>query len=123
MIYSIIISSVVLFLLWFFRKRIVKLLLKTKGKLRMGSLRIAISEADGIKEKTDKKAMVVFNNHSDQYEAVSKQLLKKAVKKHKVNRNRKQTKYRQSNVKTITPGRFTLDRIKSLEKKSLYVTN
>lgn len=90
----------------------------------MSSLREAIVDADEIKEKTGKKAIVVFNNHGGTFEAMSKRLLKKAAKNGKAKGSPALTKARKKRklIKTAAPGRFTSSRIKNLEKKSLYVT-
>lgn len=118
-----ILSAVAIFflLMYVMRKRIVRFLLRMRAKIRIRSMRVAIAEADDIKRTSGKKTLVVFNNHSGMYEPVKKSTLKTAVKIHKVKRNRRQTDGRKP--QTRVRGRFTNDRVKVIEKKSVYVTN
>lgn len=116
------IKLVLKFFAWI-RGLLVKRLVKLRSRLRMDSLRDAIGKADSDKASTGRKNLVVFNNHSGAYEAVQKQLMKKAKRKHKVKGQPAQTKFRKARTRKFKPGRFTDDRIKTLEKKSAYVTS
>src|SRR5574341_866544 len=104
------------------RGLLTKRLVKLRSKLRMDSLREAIGKADENKEKTGRKNIVVFNNHSGAYEALQKQLLKTAHNKQKVKGQPAQTKYRKKRPKKVKASRFTNERVHHLEKKSAYVT-
>lgn len=88
---------------------VVRGLLKMRSRLRMQSLRGAIQEADKIKADTGKKAIVLFNHGAGKYEPVTKQDLKKAYRQGKSAR------------KKGKKSPFTLERIKRLEKRSMYV--
>ena len=105
------------------RSLLSKRLVKLRSRLRMDSLREAIGSADENKEKTGRKNIVVFNNHSGSYEALQKKLLKTAHNKQKANGQPAQTKYRKKRPKKVKASRFTNDRVHHLEKKSAYVTN
>ena len=66
----------------------------------------AISKADDIQSKTGRKCLVVFNKTTNEYEAIEKKILKRAA-----------------NNSKNKPGRvFTHERVKIMQKKSLYVT-
>jgi len=107
-----------------FRTKIRKKLYQMSMKMQLGSLRTAIHDADKNKEESQRKNIVVFNSSSKNFEPVQKRLLKFVAKSGKGNSNAKQTKYR----KRYTPGKkrknetITADRIKVIEKQSLYVT-
>lgn len=118
----IILTSILLLRL--FRKKIVKWLYRLRAKLKMQSLGRAIKEADKDKEKTNRKNMVVLNLHSGYYEPVQKRLLKYVAKKNKNKNNAAMTKGRRKMAaKPKTKTEIDTDRIKHIEKKSLYVTN
>lgn len=104
------------------RALIANRLIKLRSKMRMNSLREAIGKADSDKEKTGRKNIVVFNNHSGAYEPLQKKLMKVAHKVQKGKGQPAQTKYRQKRSKRVKPSRFTNDRIHQLENKSAYVT-
>jgi hypothetical protein len=103
------------------RKKLYKQLRKLRSKLRMDSLREAIAKADENKQKTGRKTIVVFNNHAGTYEALEKKLLKHVARRHQVNGQPAKTKYRKKYARGVKQGRFTDDRVKTLEKKSAYV--
>jgi hypothetical protein len=111
------------FILGRIRAYLIERALNLRARLRFRSLGEAIQEADDKKKETGRKNMVLFNHHSGAYDAIEKKMLKRAKNKHKVKGQPKQTKYRKSHAKNVKPGRFTDDRIKSLEKRSAYVTN
>jgi hypothetical protein len=100
----------------------VKRLLKLRAKLQLGSLREAIVQADQDKEKTGRKNMVVFNTTSGKYEPVQKKLLKAASQMGKNRSNKAHTEGRRRMLKHKERA-FTPQRVKHIEKKSLYVTN
>lgn len=105
----------------FIRQWLFGRLVKMRAKLRMGTLREAIQDADNIKATTDRKAIVIFNNHSGKFEAIEKQKLKRIAKNGRVKHQRAQTEGRKRLDKK-TPGVITYDRVKQLEKKSAYVS-
>lgn len=89
--------------------------------MQLGTLRTAIHDADKDKAETDRKNIVVFNSTANIYEPVQKRMLKFVAKnktQKKVANGFKQPKAYVKRNKSIT-----LDRIKEVEKKSLYVTN
>lgn len=110
-----------LLLLRVFRKPIVRGLLILKAKLNIRSLRGAIQEADDNKERTDRKTMVVFNMSSGEWETVEKKVLKKASSMNRNTNNAKMTDGRRRFMKKKNRA-FDNDRVKAIEKKSLYVT-
>jgi hypothetical protein len=62
-------QRVIYMLMWPWKKFtswLIKKLLSLRAKLQLGSLRVAIGEADKDKAKTDRKNMVVFNAYSGQ---------------------------------------------------------
>ncbi len=80
--------------------------MRLSARLKIQSLRKAIAKADEIQRTTGRKCLVVFNKSSNEYEAIEKKILKRVA----------------NNTKG-KPGRvFTHDRIKLMQKKSLYVT-
>ncbi len=93
------------------RDLLIRGLLKLRALAQVQSLRDAIAEADRIHKETGKKVLVVYNKATKQWEAIEKQLLKAAHKKHKAyNRGR-----------STEPG-IPLNRVKQIEKRSVYGT-
>lgn len=113
-----------LLLLRVFRKPIRTWAYNLKGRLMIVSLRGAIKKADQDKKKTGRKNMVVFNRASGELEPVQKKLLKMAAKMSKNKSNAAMTKGRKrmmtKNKRKKTE--FSTERVKQIEKKSLYVT-
>lgn len=97
-------------------------LLKLRSRLRMDSLREAIGKADDIKEDTGRKAMVVFDNKAGKFDALTKKALKSATEKRKIHGQPAQTAYRKKRPVKKSLSRFTVERVKLIEKKSAYVT-
>lgn len=94
-------------------------LLKLRARLQMATMREAIQAADKIKQQTGKKVLVVYNNATKQWEPLEKQLLKLAHKKmKKVNANRR----RKRGKEKIEGTGMTLERVKVIEKKSVYAS-
>lgn len=87
--------------------RVVKFLLKIKSKHQLETLRTAIHAADSDKEKTGRKNMVIYNSTTKKFEPVQKKILKQVSKIQK-----------QKGIKRTMKSQ----RIKQIEKKSLYVT-
>ncbi len=101
---------------------VVKKLLGVRAKLQMSSLRKAIGQADEQKAKTGRKNMVVFNQHQGIYQPIAKKTLKAASKVGKNTSNKAMTDGR---IKMMKRKKRVIDneRVKQIEKKSLYVTN
>lgn len=106
-----------------FRLPILRWLMRLRAKLQIHSLRKAIKDADTDKESTGRKNMVVFNKHSGKYEPLQKRLLKAAAKSGKNKSNKAMTEGRIKMLRTKKPRVFDTDRVKQIEKKSLYVTD
>jgi hypothetical protein len=104
--------------------RIVQSLLNWRAKLQIGSLRVAIGEADKDKDKTGRKNMVVFNTVSGKYEPIQKKVLKRIADKDKNKSNKAMTDGRKRAMKQQKRKKRILDhdRAKQIEEKSLYVT-
>jgi hypothetical protein len=102
---------------------IIKKLLQLRAKLQIGSLRDAIGDADKNKETTGRKNMVVFNTTSGKYEPIQKKQLKVIAKVSKNKSNKSMTPGRVKMMKASKPRVIDTNRIKNIEKKSLYVTN
>lgn len=111
----------VVLLIRVFRIHILRWLLKLRARLQIRSLRTAIEDADTDKADTGRKNMVVFNTASGKFEPLTKKLLKTAEKAGKNKSNAQQTAYR----KKYKQGRKKIlgEDVKTIEKKSLYVTN
>jgi hypothetical protein len=109
-------------LILFIRKSLNRYLLRIRSKMRMNSLREAIIKADDIKDKTGRKAIVVFDNGAGQYDALQKRAMKIVADKRKVKGQPKQTAFRKRHPVKVSTSRFTNARIKTLEQKSAYVT-
>lgn len=124
MIYGVIIGSIMMCLVAarVFRMKIVRWLLKLRGKLVIRSLRQAIEHADRDKDKTGRKNVVVFNTHSGKYENLQKKVLKAAATVGKNKNNAALTEGRLRMMKAKKKRQFTTDRVRQIEKKSLYVT-
>jgi hypothetical protein len=122
--FLLIISIIVGFitLLRIFRKPIVKRLVKIRASLKIRSLRHAIQEADHNKASTFRKTMVVYNTSSGEYETLEKKILKKASYLNRNKNNAKLTEGRKKFMKKKARA-FDHDRVKNMEKKSLYVTD
>lgn len=114
-------KAIIKLVLWI-RSLLQKRLLRLRGRLQMGSLREAITKADGIKDNTGRKAIVVFDNGAGAFDALQKKQLKRAAEKRKIKGQPPQTKYRKDRPVKKSQTRFTNDRIRHLEKKSAYVT-
>lgn len=86
---------------------VVKFLLKIKSKHQLETLRKAIHDADADRGKTGRKNMVIFNTTTKKFEPIQKKKLKQV-----------------SQVQKKKGGKRTMSsqRIKQIEKKSLYVT-
>jgi len=112
----------VLMALRVFRKQIGKWLVKINASLKIRSLRQAISEADDNKDNTGRKTIVVYNATSGEYETIEKKILKKASYSNRNKNNAKLTPGRKKFKKDKTRA-FSDERVKTIEKKSLYVTN
>lgn len=109
----------VIALLYFFRKGIRDGLLKLKTKMQIHSLRQAIEEADYDKAETGRKNMVVYETTNKVFITVQKKKLKQLAKK-KVQPPVKAGHRQKPAVKASA---IDADKIKTVEKKSLYVTN
>lgn len=122
--YVIIISivSVIILLLRLFKKPIRKWMSVLKYKLQIQSLRSAIKEADDDKEETGRKNMVVFNQQGGNFETIQKNLLKRLANKNKNKNNAKMTEGRKKFMQKKKKTYITTDKVKTIEKKSLYVT-
>lgn len=101
------IIGVAVLLVKIFKKEIIRFLFKIKTKYSLGTLREAIHEADNDKKKTGRKNMVIYNSTTKTFEPVQKKLLKQVANHNK----RKKIK-----------SDININRIKQIEKKSLYVT-
>lgn len=113
----------VLGLLRAFRDPIARWLIRLRGKLQIQSLRFAIEDADKDKAKTGRKNMVVFNKETGKFEPIQKRLLKVASRNSKNKSNKAMTDGRKRMMKQTKKRVFTPEKVKSLEKKSVYVTN
>lgn len=125
MINELIISAIVfvgvVILFRVFRKPIISRLKKLKARLNIVSLRMAIEEADKMERATGRKMIVVFIESKGEYQAVEKQTLKTVANVRKVKGQPAQTEFRKKQgVKK--PGSITHNRVKVIEKRSLYVT-
>lgn len=87
--------------------KVISFLLKIKSKHQLETLRKAIHDADKDKEKTGRKNMVIYNSTTKKFEPVQKKILKQVSKIQK-----------QKGIKRTMKSQ----RIKQIEKKSLYVT-
>lgn len=105
------ILNIILYPLRAFRSFLIQRLLRFKAKLHVGSLRDAIKEADRLKKETKRKHLVIFNKATGQWETIQKQQLKAAHQKHKLYNRGK-----------VDQDGLTLQRVKQIEKKSVYVT-
>lgn len=106
-------------LLRVFRGRIRQWLIQLRAKLQIRSLRTAIADADKDKKETNRKNLVVFNTVSGKFEPLQKKMLKRmaAIKEQpKVLNGYKQQK-------AVKKYNITGDKVKVVEKKSLYSTN
>lgn len=121
-------ALILIALVHLFRGPLVKYLTKLRGKLHIQSLRDAIGAADKDKAKTGRKNMVVLNSTSGQFESVQKRQLKILTGSRKNKSNASMTKHRkkrggmvltQSRKEKILAG----SDIKTIQQKSLYVTN
>lgn len=101
-----IVAGTVVTLINYFKVPIRKWAMRMSAKLTIKSLRKAVQQADAIKSTTGRKAIVVFNKTTNEYEAIEKKILKRAA----------------NNSKGKTNRFFTHDRVKLIQKKSLYVT-
>lgn len=104
------------------RNWIIKRLLKLRAKLQIGSLRLAIDDADKDKENTGRKNMVVFNSHSGKFEPIQKKVLKAASKSGKNKSNKAMTEGRVRMMKPKKKRYIDVNRVHQIEEKSLYVT-
>lgn len=108
-----------------FRHKIVGFLLHLRGKLHLQSLRTAINEADKDKADTGRKNMVLPDSTMGQFEPYQKKVLKAVAKNNRNKNNAKMTpgRKRYLSMNKKEKGTITMDRVKELENKSLYVTN
>lgn len=112
--------GIVLLLIRIFRPAIIKWLYRLRARLHIQSLRQAISDADGDKEQTQRKNMVVYNTAIKEFEPLQKQLLKAAERAGKNKNNAKMTDGRKRVLKRKK--KLLQQDVKMMEKKSLYVT-
>jgi hypothetical protein len=112
-------------LLRIFRQPIRQWVYNLRAKLRVRSLRVAIGEADDNKEKTGRKTIVVFNQHSGHFEPIEKKVLKTVAGASKNKSNKALTDGRRWFMSRTKKKKalITTERVKQIEKKSLYVTN
>lgn len=94
-----------------------------RSKLQIQSLRSAIRDADMDKDETGRKNMVVFNTTGGNFEPIQKNLLKKIANRNKNKNNGKLTDGRKKFMKKKKKSQIDTDKVKTIEKKSLYVTN
>jgi hypothetical protein len=113
----------VLLLLRIFRKPVSRWLIKIRAKLQIHSLREAIADADHDKQTTGRKNMVVFNQSSGKFEPLQKRLLKIASNNTRNKSNKAMTEGRKKMMQKKKTRVFDNNRVKQIEKKSLYVTN
>jgi hypothetical protein len=119
------IIQLILYPLIWLKVWLVRLLVRWRSKLQFGTLRQAIHDADDNKEATGRKNMVVFNSTSGQFEPVQKRMLKNATRAGKNKSNKAMTDGRKRMLAQNKgkKGRvISIDRVKHIEKKSLYVT-
>lgn len=113
-----------LFLLAFlFRNKLIEQLHVLRGRLHVESLREAINNADKDKMQTGRKNMVVFNTANSEFEPVQKRMLKFLAAKGKQKNNAKKTDGRKKFAKPVGKRVLTGEKVKQVEKSSLYVTN
>lgn len=105
-----------------FTSWLIKKLLSLRAKLQLGSLRVAIGEADKDKAKTDRKNMVVFNAYSGKYEPLQKKALKAHANSRKNKSNKAMTEGRKKMMKKKPARVIDMEKVKQIEEKSLYVT-
>lgn len=117
-IISLFIITVLAFLIVKFKKNIRSWAYGISLKLQLKTLRGAIAAADADKEKTGRKNMVVYNTTTKSFEPMQKKALKHAAKA-KVQEEVKKG-FRQPKAKKVTP--IKSQRVRVIEKKSLYVT-
>lgn len=102
----VLIAAIIVGLLKLFKKPIRQWAMRMSARLSIKSLRKAILDADKIKQTTGRKAIVVLNKSTNEYEAIEKKLLKRAANNSKGKEDRV----------------FTHQRVKIIQKKSPYVT-
>ena len=117
---SILIIAILAFL---FRNKLIEMLHVLRGRLHVESLREAINNADKDKEQTGRKNMVVFNTANSEFEPVQKRMLKFLAAKGKQKNNGKKTDGRKKFAKPVKKRLLTGEKVKQVEKSSLYVTN
>lgn len=120
-IYVILSLSLAILMIRINRMKILQWLLRLRARLRIQSLRGAIQEADKDKAETKRKNMVVFNTASGKYEPFQKQLLKNVQMAGKNKNNAKMTEGRLKFKKTKK--KLLIQDVRTMEEKSLYVTN
>lgn len=118
---TILLIAAIVYTLRFFRKPIVKWLHRLKAKLQLVSLREAIHGADVDKKKTGRKNIVVYNQVKKEFESVQKATLKQIARAGKNKSNKAMTEGRIKMMKK-KKRKMTIDRVKEIEGKSLYVT-
>lgn len=106
-----------------FRKQLRSWLYRMRGKLHVQSLRMAIIDADKDKAKTGRKNMVVMNTTSGSFEPAQKRLLKFLAAKNKQRNNGRLTAGRKKFAKRKKITEITTEKVKQVEKNSLYVTS
>lgn len=118
----IVVVSLALVIIRMFRGPIIKYLRKIQNKIFFHSLRKAIGDADADKERTSRKNIVVYDTDDREFKPVHKRTIKQVANMTKNKSNRKQTEgAKKMNKKRKAPV-LTMDRVKNIEKKSLYVT-
>lgn len=123
LIHLISIVGMMFLLAFLFRNKLIELLHVLRGRLHVQSLREAIHNADKDKEQTGRKNMVVFNTANAEFEPVQKRLLKFLAAKNKQKNNGKRTDGRKKFTKPVKKRVLTGEKVKQVEKNSLYVTN
>lgn len=123
-IYFIIAASMltIIILIRVFRVRIIRWLLKVRAQLKLRSLGKAIQAADDEKARTRRKAMVVYNSHSGEFEPITKRLLKAAERAGKSKGSAAKTKYRKRH-QPAQKKKYLTETVTNIEKKAPYVTN
>lgn len=117
------ILSKLLFPLLWLRGQFIKYLIKLRARLHISSLRTAIVDADKDKDRTGRKNIVVFNSHNGVFEPIQKKQLKAIANSRKNTSNKAMTPGRRKMMQKRKARIVDQEQIKTIEKKSLYVTN
>lgn len=106
-----------------FRKQIVNRLYRLKMKVQLMTLRTAIHDADGDKEKTGRKNMVIYNSTQGKFEPIQKKKLKLVAAAGKNKSNKSLTAGRKKRKVPARKRLIDIDRVRNIEEKSLYKTS